>query len=153
MSWLNVPHQKQTKAGWCLPACIAMMAAYWQQNLTQAEVARRLGVRGGGAPASHVQSLTEHGFNVTYSTGSLSDLYACLAHNVPVIVFVRTSELPYWDVDTPHAVIVAGIEGEQAYLFDPAIDTTPVTVNMGDLMLAWLYFEYTYAVSRPFILQ
>lgn len=85
MSWLNVPHQKQTKAGWCLPACITMIATYWQQNLKQVEVARWLGVRGGGAPASRIQRLTEHGFDVTYSTGSLSDLHTCLAHNVPVI--------------------------------------------------------------------
>lgn len=153
MSWLNVPHQKQTKAGWCLPACIAMIAAYWQRNLKQAEIARWLGVRGGGAPASRVQRLTEHGFDVTYSTGSLSDLHTCLAHNMPIIVFVRTGELPYWGVDTPHAVIVAGIEGEQVYLFDPAFDTVPVTVNVGDLMLAWSYFDYTYAVLRPSMLQ
>lgn len=66
---------------------------------------------------------------------------------------MRTGELPYWEVDTPHAVIVAGIEGEQAYLFDPAIDTAPVTVNVGDLMLAWSYFDYTYAVLRPAMLQ
>jgi|GEM_PF-3042550 len=104
-------------------------------------------------PASRVQRLTKYGFDVTYSTGSLSDLHTCLAHNVPVIVFVRTGELPYWDVDTPHAVIVAGTEGEQVYLFDPAIDTAPITVNAGDLMLAWSYFDYTYTFLKPFVLQ
>ncbi len=30
MPWLNVPHLRQAKTGWCLPACVAMVAAYWQ---------------------------------------------------------------------------------------------------------------------------
>lgn len=149
MPWLNVPHQKQSDAGWCLPACVAMVAAYWQRSFSQAEIARLLGVRGGGAPASRVQRLANHGFNVTYSTGSLSDLRDWLKHNAPVILFLRTGELPYWDIDTPHAVVLAGAEAEQAYLMDPGIDTGPATVSVGDLMLAWSYFDYTYAVLKP----
>jgi len=125
-----------------------MAAAYLHRTLSQAEVVRWLGVRGGGAPASRIRRLIEHGFDVTYSTGSLSDLRAWLAHNVPVILFVRTNELPYWDVDTPHAIMLIGIEGEQVYLLDPAMDNTPVEVSIGDLMLAWSYFDYTYATLR-----
>lgn len=46
MPWLNVPHLRQDKDGWCLPACVAMVAAYWQQPLSPADVAHWLGTRG-----------------------------------------------------------------------------------------------------------
>ena len=51
MPWLNVPHLQQSEAGWCLPACVAMVAAYWKQPLTQADIARWLDTRGVGTPA------------------------------------------------------------------------------------------------------
>jgi len=38
MPWLNVPHLRQDDDGWCLPACVAMVAAYWQQPLSAAPV-------------------------------------------------------------------------------------------------------------------
>jgi len=125
-----------------------MVAAYWRRPLSQAEVARWLGVRGGGAPASRIQRLAERGFEVKYTTGSLSDLCVWLSRGAPVIVFVRTCELPYWNVDTPHAVVLVGVEDERAYLFDPAMDAAPVVVSVGDLMLAWSYFDYTYAALK-----
>jgi hypothetical protein len=43
MPWLSVPHLKQTKAGWCLPACVAMVTAYLQQPLLPDDIARWLG--------------------------------------------------------------------------------------------------------------
>jgi len=65
---------------------------------------------------------------------------------VPSILFVRTRELPYWQIDTPHAVVLAGVEGDSVYLFDPAVEAGPVSIPSGDLVLAWSYFDYTYAV-------
>jgi hypothetical protein len=55
MSWLNVPHLKQNEIGWCLPACAAMVAAYWHQPLTQEDIARWLGATRIGVPASRIQ--------------------------------------------------------------------------------------------------
>ena len=146
MLWLNVPHIKQREIGWCLPACVAMVAAYWQQPLLQDDIARWLGASLVGVPASRIQRLTQHGFQVVYRTGSWADLEAWIRRGVPCILFVRTSDLPYWQVDTPHAVVLAGIESGRAYLFDPAVDTAPMEVSIGDLMLAWSHFDYTYAV-------
>jgi len=39
MPSLNVPRLRQDKEGWCLPACVAMVAAYWGQPLLQADIA------------------------------------------------------------------------------------------------------------------
>jgi hypothetical protein len=45
-----------------------------------------------------------------------------------------------------HAVVLVGLIGEQVYLLDPAVDQTPVIISSADLLLAWSYFDYTYAV-------
>ena len=75
MSWLTVPHLQQVRDGWCLPACVAMVAAYWQQPLTQADVANWLGTRDDiGTPAGRVQRLAQRGFDVIYRTGSVLEL-------------------------------------------------------------------------------
>jgi hypothetical protein len=62
---------------------------------------------------------------------------------------LRTGDLPYWLLDTPHAVALAGMEPDQAYLFDPAWDAAPVTVALADWLPAWSHTEYSYAVLRP----
>jgi len=146
MPWLNVPHLRQDKDGWCLPACVAMVAAYWEQPLLQADIANWLGTRGVGTPASRVQRLARRGFEVIYGTGSLAELEAWITKKVPCILFVRTGELPYWQIDTPHAVVLAGLDADSAHLFDPAVETNPVTVSPSDLTLAWSHSDYTYAV-------
>ena len=149
MDWLNVPHLRQSEAGWCLPACVAMVAAYWQEPLAQSDVAQWLDTRGVGTPASRVERLAQRGFKVIYRTGSLAELKVWLAHSVPCILFLRTGELPYWQVDTPHAVVLISLEADQAYVLDPAVETAPAKVSLGDLLLAWSHFEYTYAVLQP----
>jgi hypothetical protein len=67
---------------------------------------------------------------------------------VPAILFVRTGDLPYWNVDTLHAIVLAGIESDRAFVFDPAMEDAPQSVSVDDLMLAWSHFDYTYAVVR-----
>ncbi len=150
MPWLNVPHLRQTKPGWCLPACVAMAAAYWQQPLLQDDVARWLGTDDLiGTPASRVQRMVRHGFEVTYSTGSLVNLEEWLARQVPLILFIMSGELSYWKVNTQHAVVLAGFTEGDTHLFDPGVDTAPITVSTDDLMLAWSPFDYTYASLEP----
>lgn len=123
-----------------------MVAAYWGQPLLQADIANWMDVTGSGTPASRIRRLAVRGFDVIYRTGSLAELETWLEQDVPCILFVRTGELPYWDVDTAHAVVLVGLSAEQAYLLDPAVDQVPVTVSPDDLLLAWSYFDYTYAV-------
>lgn len=145
MTWLDVPHLRQNEPGWCLPACVAMVAAYWQQPVTQADVARWLGTRGGGTPTGRIQQMSRRGFEVTYNTGSLADLETWLQRQIPPILFIRTGDLPHWTLDTPHAVVLAGLTETEGYLFDPDVETAPVTVPLDALLLAWSPFDYTYA--------
>jgi hypothetical protein len=97
--------------------------------------------------------LSQRGFGVTYNdSGTLTDLEDWLNRQVPPILFVNTGELSYWNIDTQHAVVLGGFTGNNAHLFDPDIDTTPVTVPTDEMLLAWLYSDYTYAtieVANP----
>jgi ABC-type bacteriocin/lantibiotic exporter with double-glycine peptidase domain len=148
MRLLDVPHLRQAEPGWCLPACVGMVTAYWQQPLLQDDVARWLGTREVGTPASRVRRLERRGFDIVYKTGSLSELKAWLAQGVPCIVFVHTGDLPYWQVDTRHAVVLVGLDATNAHLCDPGVDDAPVAVSIDAFMLAWSYSDYTYATLR-----
>ena len=93
-----------------------------------------------------MRRLAQRGFEVIYRSASVLELEAWLSREIPCVLFVRTGELPYWDVDTPHALVLTGIEGDKAFVLDPAAETVPVVVQLDDLVLAWSYFNYTYAV-------
>jgi len=151
MRWLDVPYQRERHDGWCLPACVAMVTAYAGHPLSQHDVARWLGTRFIGTPASRIQWLAQRGWQVEYSTGSVENLEEWLQQSCPVILFVRTGDLrPHWIRDTPHAVVLAGLDAERAALFDPGLELNqPIMVAIGDLLLAWSPFDYTYAVMRP----
>lgn len=149
MSWLNVPYLAQTEPGGCLQACAAMVLAYLGQPAYQGDIARQIGARRFGTPASHIRRLAAWGLVVEYRSGSLEELSAAVSAGHPSIVFVRTSELPYWREDTPHAVVVVGLDEAHVYLLDPAYsEETPVKVTVGDFALAWSHFEQAYALIQ-----
>lgn len=150
MPWLNVPHQVERRPGWCLPACVAMVSAYWEQPLAQVDIGRWLETRPVGTPASRIVRLARQGFDIIYTTGSPATLMEWIEQGVPPILFVRTGDLlPYWTVDTPHAVVFAGMEGENCVLFDPGLEIAPAMVSLGNLLLAWLHTDDAYAIMRP----
>jgi ABC-type bacteriocin/lantibiotic exporter with double-glycine peptidase domain len=126
-----------------------MVAAYWEQPLYQADVAQWLDTQPVGTPASRIQRLRRHGFDVHYQTGSLAQLKAWIQQEIPCILFVRSGELSYWQIDTPHTVVLAGFREEQAVLFDPDREEAPHFASIDSLMLAWSYSDYTYAVMWP----
>jgi ABC-type bacteriocin/lantibiotic exporter with double-glycine peptidase domain len=151
MPWLNVPYLQQTESSWCLPACVAMVAAHWKQPLYQPDIANWLGTTYVGTPSSRIQKLSHYGFEVIYQMGSLAQLETWIEQKTPCILFLRTGELSYWQIDTPHAVVLVGLEGEKAFLFDPAVEKFPQGVLREELLLAWSYADYTYAVIKPSI--
>lgn len=56
--------------------------------------------------------------------------------------------LSYWTIDTRHALVVAGYDPEFVWLYDPAFSDAPIKVLADELMLAWLEFDYQYAVLK-----
>ena len=74
-------------------------------------------------------------------------LQAFLSAQQPVIAFVRTVEFHYAHVDSPHAVVVVGMDDVAIHLLDPDYpEQTPVAVSIDEFALAWAHFDQAYAV-------
>lgn len=126
-----------------------MVAAYGEQPLYQGDLARWLKTTPIGTPARNIGRLQTYGFETAYQEGSFEFLTDSINNGTPCIIFLRTGSLPYWNVDTPHSVVLAGIEGEQVFLFDPAMPKAPQSVAIEAFMLAWSYADYTMATMVP----
>lgn len=147
MTLLDVPYLPQHEPGGCLVACAAMVLAYLEQPALQEDIARQIRARPFGVPASNIRRLAAWGLEVEFGQSSLNELADALEQGHAPIIFLRTSELPYWREDTPHAVVLVGLDPESAFLLDPAYeDETPVSVSLGDFVLAWSHFDMVFAL-------
>ena len=135
---LPVPHQKQRRDGDCLAACAAMMLDYLGLNVPYANLLELLRIKSFGAPASNIRLLEQLSLTVTYRVTNMTELENLLVSGQPVIVFVRTGELPYWHYQTDHALVVVGFDEANVFVNDPYFDDAPITVTRGDFELAWL---------------
>ena len=75
-------------------------------------MARLLDTQEFGTVAPRIHRLADWGYATTYQNGSVATLRKLLAANIPPIVFVWTSNLPYWLINTPHAVVLIGLDEE-----------------------------------------
>jgi ABC-type bacteriocin/lantibiotic exporter with double-glycine peptidase domain len=97
---LSVPHRSQQSDGDCLAACAAMVLAHLGYAIDYPQLLKLLKIKPYGAPAGNVRLLENLGLNVIYSKTGLAGLQAILQEEHPVIVFVRTGELPHWTYST-----------------------------------------------------
>ena len=99
-----------------------------------------------GTVVSKIRALEQLGVLIIYKQGTLAELREHLLNNHPPIAFVATRELPYWNSNEKHAVVVVGIDDNYVYLNDPAFPTPAIPVSHGDFDLAWLEWDELYAV-------
>ena len=142
---LPVAHRQQAEDADCLAACAAMVLDYMGIPVAYDRLLKLLRVQWFGAFASNIRALEQLGVIVIYKQGTLAELVEHLTNNRPPMVFVATSELPYWTRSTQHAVVVVGIDETYIYVNDPAISSAPVPVSHGDFGLAWLERDEFYA--------
>jgi predicted protein tyrosine phosphatase len=72
---LPVPHRRQLADGYCLPACVQMVLAYWGIERDQPDLARQLHmIAKAGTPGSRILSLASATLEVVYRSGDLTDL-------------------------------------------------------------------------------
>jgi ABC-type bacteriocin/lantibiotic exporter with double-glycine peptidase domain len=144
---LNVPLHKMSQTADCLAACASMVLAYIDRSVTYADLLRLLEIGPFGTPARRITQLARWDVDVEYDEGTLERLKAFLDNDQPVIVLVRTRELPYWHgLDAYHSVVVVGYDEDHIYVNDPYFDDAPKMVAIGDFVLAWLEMSYRYAV-------
>jgi uncharacterized protein YvpB len=101
-----------------------------------------------GAPHSRLQTLRNliRGIEITYRQGELVNLFQAIDAGIPPAVFVWTDNLPYWPVQSLHALVICGYDDTHFYINDPAFEDAPQVVLHGDLDLAWDEAESYYAV-------
>ncbi len=145
---LPIEHRHQEEEAGCLAACAQMALAHWGIEISQKALNRLFDLTPAGAPASRLRRLERYGVQVALRNGTLADLIQALEQNTPSIVFVSTGSLPYWSLDTQHAVLVVGYDNDDVLIADPAFDETLQRVNKLALLLAWDEFDNRYALIR-----
>lgn len=147
---LAVPHRQQLNSGYCLPACVEMVLAYWGIARDQSAIAQQPGtIPGAGTPGSRIFLLISPKLDVTYQArGEVSDLLKALRQSIPPIALVSTGQLPYWNEDTPHAVVVIGMEESHVILNDPARTQPGIGVLSAEFNLAWDGMDNAYALLK-----
>jgi ABC-type bacteriocin/lantibiotic exporter with double-glycine peptidase domain len=123
-----------------------MVLVHLGREIDYTQLLQLLKVKPYGAPAGNIRLLESLGLAVTYSKTDLAGLQAMLQQGHPVIVFVRTGELPYWTYNTNHALLVVGCDENQLFVNDPNCAESPMAVPRGDFELAWLERDCYYAV-------
>ncbi len=145
MTLLSVSHLRQQKSADCLAACAAMVLEYLQVPVNYTQLLRILRVEYFGAFFRNLQHLESIGVHVLLGEGNFDTLQKHLETGLPIIVPVVTKELPYWNVETHHAVVVVGMDDEIIYINDPYFEELQ-EVSLDDFHLAWLAKEFLYAV-------
>ena len=143
---LPILHRLQRNDGDCLAARAAMVLDYIGVSVDYERLRGLLGVTPYGTPGSHLSNLAGLGVQVRYARGTMGELFEHVDHGQPCVVLVRTDQLPYWTCATDHAVLVVGFDEQAIYVNDPAFEQSPQRVPCADFELAWLEFDYRYAV-------
>ncbi len=146
---LSVPHFEQSRDGFCLPACIQMVLAYWGRSITEAELAKQLQTTSLGTPIRHVERLRRYGYRVEFGSSTVQQMKEHLTAGRPVITRLWTEMLDYWDTVTSHVVVVTGFDEHYVYLNDPGWATFPMAVLWDGFLAAWAEFDETSAIIYP----
>ena len=138
---LPVPHFEQSQHGYCLPACVRMVLAYQNRQMSEQTLAEILGTQPFGTPISNVNKLKAINCQVAFRSFTIAELKNYFQQGLPVIVRVWTGMLTCWAEITFHVVVVVGFDEEQVFLNDPAFATAPQVVLWDSFLAAWAEYD------------
>ena len=126
-----------------------MILSYLGIERDEASIRRILGTKRYGTPSSAIEKLRSLNVEVTYQSWPVAELLSTLETGIPMIVFVRTIFLEYYQEDFAHALVVVGaVSGQRFTVLDPAQATGPTDVSWDGLLAAWSEFDYHGAVLK-----
>ncbi|MBI3960212.1 MAG: C39 family peptidase [Chloroflexi bacterium] len=148
MPLLSVSHQQQKQQSDCLAACASMVLDYLRIRVEYTRLLRLLRIGPIGAAFGNLTALETLGVSVLVDEGrSVDDITNHLLSGLPVVVFLDTAELVYWNYEhTDHATVVIGIENGQVILNDPEFSNAPQYCSVGEFELAWMEKDNLFAV-------
>ena len=142
---LSVEHTVQEVGTGCLAACAKMVLQYIGIEQSQRSLNQLLGLSSLGVPYTYLTRLTRLGIHVAIQVGNETHIEQALNHNLPVISFLLTGDLHYWQDNTSHAVVIVGYDDTDFYLNDPSFAIAPQRVQRNEFLLAWGEMDYAYA--------
>ena len=138
MTLLNVSNWKQRQPADCLAACSAMVLQYLQVPFQYESLVELLETKYYGTAFSNVRKVETMGLHVsTGDWGGVQTVEHHLETGLPILVNVNTKELPYWDREASHVVVIIGMEADFIVLHDPAFDEAPKRLSLQEFLLAW----------------
>ncbi len=120
---LDVPIFAQEHSWTCLPACIRMVLAYRGALLSENEITDVCGTVPwrGTPPEKALEGIEKLGFRALwFENADLQRLVDLTDEKWPVIVFLRSSDLPYGKYGL-HAAVVVGFKDGQVVMADPVL--------------------------------
>lgn len=146
------PFQETLHGGYCGPASLKMVLAYYGVEKTEVEVAKECGrdLDLGTDDLSIKEAAERYGFKVEIQNeASFEDVQRWLDKKVPVMVdwFTR-GRTDYDDSEVPdgHYSVVVGLDKDNIYLQDPEIGKMR-TLERSDFMKVWFDFTGEYINS------
>jgi ABC-type bacteriocin/lantibiotic exporter with double-glycine peptidase domain len=115
-----------------------MVLAYQGRKHNERELTQIMGtVRGLGTnPESAMAGLERIGYRALwFENATLERLLDLLAHDWPVIVFLRAADLPHGHAGL-HAMVLVAIGVEQVTCLDPSLDQ-PLTWALSPFLSSW----------------
>lgn len=148
-AWLSVPHYQQELEHSCLAACVRMVLAHFGDVRPEAELRSLLGTTPAGTRAGNVMRVSSPAFEVYIRPSNVTELQQALADQHPVIVYLQTGVLKYWNADAAHTAVVIGIDADSVTLNDPFFTTAPQTTSLETFEEAWAGQNRGVAFIRP----
>ena len=149
MRLLQVEHCTQEIGAGCLAACVQMALRYIKIEQSQRYLNQLLGLTSIGVPYTNISRLTRLGVQVSLQGGDQLQIQQAIERNFPAITFLFTGDLPYWQNNTSHAVVIVGYDDTSCYINDPAFAVAPQRVQWDEFMLAWSEMDYAFTMITP----
>jgi hypothetical protein len=125
-----------------------MVLTFLGQPKPYETLARVLGTRWFGTPVDNILHLDQLGVQVAIEEMTLEEISYYLQQGLPVMAFINTADLPYWDVNSDHVVVVVGMDEQWIYINDPYFPEAPQQVSKTSFELAQLRFDNRCAIVR-----
>ncbi len=134
---IKLSKYRQKKDYTCIPASIKIVFEYYGIEIPEDKIEESCKTIKGGTLLKNVENgIKKIGYNVlSVKQGTIDFLIECISHNLPVIVILKVSDLPYGHAGI-HAVVVCGFENGKIIYVDPAVGEE-VELKLEIFLIAW----------------
>jgi ABC-type bacteriocin/lantibiotic exporter with double-glycine peptidase domain len=139
---LKKKHYKQQLSASCVAAAARTLLDYHGiTGVSEAELRRILKTKAGGTNLMNLLFLKDEKrwqLDVEIHKSTINDLFAAVLYQrVPVIAFVDTVPLPYWNESAYHVVLVVGYDDDTVIVNDPNFDRAEIRISKEEFLQAW----------------